>query len=104
MVQDNGSGNTREYNFDLLDEIAALSHLAVLNVLSGIRCLALSSIKSKFADISVGAIFKSLTDYHKPIRDLKIAPTRFRKLHLAQFMIFQVGQAHYIQTFLMAGF
>jgi hypothetical protein len=48
LVQDSGSGNTTANNFDFMDEIAALSRLAVLDVLSATRCLALSSIKSKF--------------------------------------------------------
>ena len=52
----------------------------------------------------VGAIFKSRTDYRKTIRDLKIAPTRFRKLHLPQFVIFQIRQTHNIQAFCMASF
>ena len=58
--------------------------------------------KTRF--VFVGAIFKSRTNYRKTIRDLKIAPTCLCKLQLSQFVVFQVGQTHNIQTFLMAGF
>jgi hypothetical protein len=47
LVQDSGSGNTTENNFDFIDEIAALSRLAVLKctVCDSMPCTFINKIK-----------------------------------------------------------